>query len=128
MSHIITIMSKAAEVRFRNKEVLLEALRQVKAGQATDIIVDYAGEFTRVEFGIKTKQFSRGIGFVFDKVKGEYVMKTDIWGHAESAQKLIDEISANYQKVGHLKVLAKYGYLTTSSQDEKGIMITGRSY
>lgn len=128
MSHIITVLSKGAEVHFKNKEVLLEALRQVRTGQVTTTITDYAGIQTKVEFGIRTSQYSRGVGFEFDKVKGEYVMKTDTWDMTGTAQKLIGEISANYQKAGHLKILAKYGYLTTTSQDEKGTMIIGRSY
>lgn len=128
MSHIIEIKT-AAEVHFKNKDLLLEALRQIPAGQMTDTIADYAGRLTKVEFGIKTKQYSRGIGFEFNKLKGEYTMRTDAYGQASNAKKLMDEISANYQKAGHLKILAKYGYLTSSKQDEKtGILITGRVY
>lgn len=128
MSHIIEIKT-AAEVHFKNKDLLLEAMRQIPTGQTTDTIADYAGRLTKVEFGIKTKQYSRGIGFEFNKIKGEYTMRTDAYGQGTNANKLINEISANYQKSGHLKILAKYGYLTSSKQDEKtGILITGRVY
>lgn len=128
MSHIIEVITAAA-VNFKNKEYLLEALRQIPTGQMVTEIADYAGRLTKVEFGIKTKQYSRGIGFEFNKIKGEYTMRTDAYGQETNASKLINEISANYQKVGHLKILAKYGYLTSSKQDEKtGILITGRVY
>jgi len=129
MSHIIEVR-KVAEVRLKNKEVLIEALRQIKNGQIIDTIVDYAGRAgTKVEFGIKTVNYSRGVGFNFNEAKGEYVMVTDAYGKQTQANKLIDEISSNYQKIGHLKILAKYGYLTSSVQDEKtGILITGRAY
>ncbi len=128
MSHIIEVRA-AAEVHFKNKDYLLEAMRQIPAGQMITEIADYAGRLTKVEFGIKSKQYSRGIGFEFNKLKGEYTMRTDAYGQDSNARKLMNEISANYQKVGHLKVLAKYGYLTSSQQDEKtGILITGRVY
>jgi len=128
MSHIIEMKQKA-EVHLKNKELLLQVLRQIKNGQIVESIVDYAGNnATKVEFGIKTPQYNRGIGFVFDKIKGEYVMKTDAWNKEGEATTLIGEIVSNYQKAGHMKILAKYGYLTTVKEDKQGIMITGRAY
>lgn len=125
MSHIITLKS-GAKVKFKNLDLLRRACENVSHATVGTMMKDYYNHEIKVDISIKTPAVSRGIGFVKDG--DQYVVKYDPYGTGERTQALIDEVSRNYQKLGHLQVYAKYRYTTASEQKGNGVLVTGRQY
>jgi len=126
MSHIIHVQSNG-EVHLKTKGVLMQALKQIQGSEIVTEILDYYGHPREVEFGVKTPNFPRGIGF--EQVGDEYQMISDRYGQNTSSMNLMNEITANYQKSAHVSVLIKYGFITSTEVEKNGdILVQGRSY
>jgi hypothetical protein len=125
MSHILTL-KQAATVKFKNFELLQRACESIPGAVINNTFKDYYNKDVQVDLSIKTPAVKRGIGFI--KVGDQYTIKADPYGAQSETHALVDEISRNYQKLGHLQVLSKYMYSASVQEDKEGILIMGRQY
>jgi hypothetical protein len=125
MSHILTL-KQSTTVKFKSLELLQQACEAIQGATIGSTFKDYYKTEVKVDLSIRTQAVSRGIGFV--KVGDEYAIKADPYGATKETHALVDEISRNYQKLGHLQILSKYRYSTSVLEDKEGVLIEGRQY
>lgn len=110
-----------------NKELFKQVMKFLAAkhyGHTITAVEDFYGNKTKVDFGITTSNFSRGLGVVF-KEDGTLEFLYDSYGCEREVEALKNEIVQNYTADAVVVALNALGYQVQAQEINKQIIING---
>lgn len=127
MSHISLIKIALKNPNMHLLKYAVEALAKELGGEVVTQIRDYYGNRTKVELGIKSRLYSRGVGIVVKK--GQVKLKGDFWGYNYGkAEQLQKALTKNYTAVATVSSLRNLGYKVQTQKVKQNIYIKAYAY
>ena len=109
-------------------KILLKAIELTSEdlrGTIVDTIVDFDGKERKCLMGIKTKEYSRGVGINIEN--GKVIFIYDAYGDGDKWGKLIgSSVNQNYQTIAVMKAQEDLGYKVQVHDTGKVKLVVGR--
>jgi len=123
MSHISRIKTKIKNANRNLVIAAVKALAKELNAEIVDEVRDYYGNRTKVDIGIKTQTFHRGVGFTVDK-NGEVKIVGDFYRIPQTkVENLQNQFNKNYTHLAMKQSLQQLGYQVIEQRTQNKIYL-----
>ncbi len=124
MSHIARCKTQLKNCDREMMKQVIGFLAAKHNGNTITTVKDYYGTENRVDIGLKTQSFDRGIGIVFNQ-DGTVTFIYDDFNREHEVAELKDEITQTYTAQAVAQALQAMGYTIKAEEINKQIVING---